>query len=89
MVIEACTCDEGAGLAHSHEGRVVMVEHLGDRWNEWQHTGVIRLWVDWKKVARVLLIDGPETPSLHASMRDRWDADVPVWGEHNDGSPDA
>jgi hypothetical protein len=55
MVEEACTCDQGAGLAHSHEGRVVMVEHLGDRWNEWQPTGVIRLWVDWKAISRALI----------------------------------
>lgn len=58
MVIEACTCDEGAGLAHSHEGRVILIERDGDRWNEWQHTGVIRLWVNWKAVARALASGG-------------------------------
>lgn len=29
--------------------------------------------------------DGVETPSLRAAMREKWDADVPVWGAHSDG----
>lgn len=31
------------------------------------------------------LIDGDETPSLRAAMREKWDADVPVWGAYSDG----
>lgn len=74
MVIEACTCEEAFGLAHSHEGRVVMVEHHGDRWSEWQPTGIIRLWVDWKAVSRALM----------KSWRWRSDFDVVP---HNNGCP--
>lgn len=52
MILEACTCDEGGGVAHSHEGKMALVERDGDRWCEWQPTGAIRIWVDWREVVR-------------------------------------
>lgn len=60
-MIEGCTCDEGFGLPHDHQGKVVMIQRDGGRWSEWQSTGEIRLWVDWRRVARAALTDGDQS----------------------------
>lgn len=61
MVVEmACTCDDLP--PHSHISRPVMRD-LG-RGAHWvpEDTGDVRIWVDWKEVARALAADVPRTP---------------------------
>lgn len=62
-MIEYCNCEAGFGLPHSHlrEWHVVrtdapttVVVTPGDG----RDTGWVRVWVDWKKIARLLLTDG-------------------------------
>ena len=64
MIIEACQCDDGLGLAHDHVTEQFVYEgHLKTRF-----TDRVRIWVDWKKVARLLLIDGSIAPSGDTSL---------------------
>lgn len=64
MVEYACDCEAGFGIHHSHirewhvytdapNTKLTMPGNGRD-------TGWVRLWVDWKKVARAALIDGQE-----------------------------
>jgi hypothetical protein len=51
VIIEACRCDDGFGVSHDH----LVYGHTGLPFPE------VRIWVDWKKVARALCLDdGPE-----------------------------
>jgi hypothetical protein len=67
MVLEACYCSEGAGLPHNHlydfgpwvaEGKGRYRRAMGEERGVWygrQINDQIRLWVNWKDVARALL----------------------------------
>lgn len=51
-MIEACHCDAGLGVAHSHlTHQLVIDSHFKIRW-----TDAVQVWVDWKAVARALII---------------------------------
>lgn len=55
MIEIACTCDDGAGLPHSHvlePKRVPNPTMPAVRMTTMADTGWVRLWVDWKAVAR-------------------------------------
>lgn len=57
MIEKACQCPDGFGLPHSHVYDMVHAPctvppsplYRGIRWGD---TGWVRLWVDWKAVAR-------------------------------------
>lgn len=45
MIIEACRCEDGFGVAHNH----LVYGHTGQPFPE------VQIWVDWKAVARALM----------------------------------
>lgn len=60
MVEVACQCGEGFGLAHSHISAVVHFHNgdtirTADQWGDWHEHGWVRLWVNWKTVAKTLI----------------------------------
>ncbi len=52
MVEYACTCEAGFGVNHSHlyEWHLQEMPRIAER----KDTGWIRIWIDWKAVARQL-----------------------------------
>lgn len=54
MVVEiACTCDDLP--SHSHVFRHQVIEdRVGNKFVQPVDTGEVRIWVDWKEVARAL-----------------------------------
>jgi hypothetical protein len=56
VIIEACRCEDGFGVNHDH----LVYGHTGRPFPE------VRIWVDWKKVARALsaLIDGRDDAGI-------------------------
>ena len=51
MVIEACTCDQGAGLPHDHQ---YTYDNIYGVWGANPIPYLVRMWVDWKAVAKGL-----------------------------------
>lgn len=48
----ACQCPDGFGLPHTHVTDYVMSDDHGHRVLTSRDIGWVRLWVDWKAVAR-------------------------------------
>lgn len=52
----ACNCDDGFGLSHSHVYEPAVEKVDGVDWLRSRPTGWVRLWVDWRAVARGLAL---------------------------------